>query len=79
MRYVSTRGQAPVLPFEETMLSGLARDGGLYVPDAVPVMSPSEIAALAGLSYEDAAFRVMRPFVGDWFTDDEFRAIVIFS
>ena len=76
MRYVSTRGQAPVLPFEETMLSGLARDGGLYVPDAVPVMSPDEIAALAGLSYEDAAFRVMRPFVGDCFTNGEFRAII---
>ena len=76
MRYVSTRGQAPVLSFEAAMLSGLARDGGLYVPEAVPVMPPDEIAALAGLSYEDAAYRVMRPFVGDCFSDGEFRAII---
>ena len=76
MRYVSTRGQAPVLSFEAAMLSGLARDGGLYVPESVPVMPPDEIAALAGLSYEDAAYRVMRPFVGDCFTDGEFRAII---
>ncbi|MCB2121001.1 MAG: hypothetical protein KDE18_17000, partial [Rhodobacteraceae bacterium] len=36
MRYVSTRGQAPVLTFGEAMLTGLARDGGLYVPEAIP-------------------------------------------
>ncbi len=76
MRYVSTRGQAPVLNFGEAMLTGLARDGGLYVPETVPTLSKAEIAALAGLSYEEAAFRVMRPFVGDTFTDTEFRAAI---
>ena len=76
MKYVSTRGQAPVLNFEETMLTGLARDGGLYVPDSIPQMSAGDIAALAGLSYEEQAFRVMRPFIGDAFTDDEFEAII---
>jgi len=76
MRYVSTRGRAPVLPFDEAMLTGLARDGGLYVPETVPQMTADEIAALAGLSYEDAAFRVMRPFLGDSFTDAEFRDII---
>ncbi|QBY02511.1 threonine synthase [Rhodophyticola sp. CCM32] len=72
MQYVSTRGQAPVLSFEEAMLTGLARDGGLYVPAEVPVMPAGDIAALAGLSYEEVAFRVMRPFVGDTFTDADF-------
>ncbi|WP_284264859.1 threonine synthase [Roseicyclus amphidinii] len=72
MRYISTRGQAPELTFEETMLTGLARDGGLYVPAELPRLSHAEIAALAGLSYEEAAFRIMRPFVGDSFTDAEF-------
>ncbi|MGI9395116.1 MAG: threonine synthase, partial [Boseongicola sp.] len=76
MRYVSTRGKAPALSFEEAMRTGLARDGGLYVPDAIPTMSKDEIASLAGLSYEDAAFRLMRPFVGDAFSDDEFRGII---
>lgn len=76
MRYVSTRGAAPVLNFGEAMLTGLARDGGLYVPETVPVLAEDEIAALGGLSYEEAAFRVMRPFVGDAFTDAEFRAAI---
>ena len=76
MKYISTRGQAPELTFEDAMLTGLARDGGLYVPSEIPQMSQEEIAALAGLSYEETAFRVMRPFVGDSFTDEEFRAII---
>ncbi|MBS0564889.1 MAG: threonine synthase [Proteobacteria bacterium] len=76
MRYVSTRGAAPALGFAEAMLTGLARDGGLYVPETVPTLSTGQIAALAGLDYEEAAFRVMRPFVGDAFTDDEFQGAI---
>ncbi len=76
MRYISTRGQAPVLNFGEAMMTGLARDGGLYVPEAVPVMAAEDIAALAGLPYEDIAYRVMRPYIGDTFGDDEFRGLL---
>jgi threonine synthase len=72
MRYISTRGSAPELTFEDTMLTGLARDGGLYVPADLPRMGPGDIAALAGLPYEEVAFHVMRPFVGDSFSDAEF-------
>lgn len=76
MRYISTRGDAPVLSFEEAMLTGLARDGGLYLPETWPVMSEAEIADLAGQSFEEVAFRVMKPYIGDAFTDDEFRGII---
>ena len=76
MQYVSTRGAAPKLGFEEAMLAGLARDGGLYVPETWPRMTEAEIAALAGLSYEEAAFRVMRPFIGDAFGEAELRGII---
>jgi threonine synthase len=76
MRYISTRGRAPALSFEEAMLSGLARDGGLYVPEIVPVMDAGQIAALAGLTYEEAALRVIRPFLGGCFSDDQLRAIL---
>jgi threonine synthase len=76
MRYISTRGTAPALTFEEAMLTGLARDGGLYVPETIPTLSQADIAAMAGQSYEDVAFAVMRPFIGDTFTDDEFRALI---
>ena len=76
MNYISTRGTAPRLDFEGAMLAGLAEDGGLYLPVDWPRFSRSEIRAMAGLSYEDLAFRVMRPFTGDTMDDDEFGALV---
>jgi threonine synthase len=76
MDYVSTRGQAPSLTFDGAMLAGLARDGGLYVPAEIPAWRPGEIAALAGLPYEEVAFRVMRPFVGGAIPDDAFRGAI---
>ncbi|MEM1161464.1 MAG: threonine synthase [Pseudomonadota bacterium] len=79
MRYISTRGQAPVLSFEEVMLTGLARDGGLYVPESVPTLTAEDFETLRMASYEEAAFIVMKPFVGDCFTDAEFREIIAAS
>ncbi|WP_299554221.1 threonine synthase [uncultured Tateyamaria sp.] len=76
MRYISTRGQAPVLTFEDTMLTGLARDGGLYVPEAIPTLDAAKINEMEGHPYEEIAYTVMRPFVGDTFTDDEFRSCI---
>ncbi len=76
MQYISTRGKAPALGFEDTMLSGLARDGGLYVPETIPTLSADGIRAMHGLSYEEIAFRVMRPFVGDAFTDEVFADLI---
>jgi len=76
MRYISTRGTAPSLSFEEAMLTGLARDGGLYVPQDVPTLTHVQIAAMAGKPYEEVAYDVMRPFIGETFTDDEFRQLI---
>ncbi|WP_170458323.1 threonine synthase [Ruegeria arenilitoris] len=76
MKYISTRGQAPELSFEEAMLTGLARDGGLYLPAEIPVLSRDEVAALAGLPYEEIAFRVMWPYVSGSFAGDEFKEII---
>ncbi len=77
MRYISTRGRAPALGFDEALLTGLARDGGLYVPESWPTLSESEIRALAGLPYAEAVFRVMRPFVGDTIPEDDLGALLI--
>ncbi|SEH26210.1 threonine synthase [Magnetospirillum fulvum] len=63
MDYVSTRGSAPVLGFDDVLLAGLARDGGLYLPREWPHFSPAEIRAMRGLSYPELAARVMRPFM----------------
>ncbi len=76
MRYVSTRGQSPALSFEDTMLTGLAPDGGLYVPETVPVLSPETVARMHAMDYETLAVEVMRPFVGDTFDEDELSDIV---
>jgi threonine synthase len=65
VRYVSTRGEAPSLGFVEVTLAGLARDGGLYVPDSWPVFSHEAIAGLAGRPYAEVAVELIRPFVGE--------------
>ena len=77
MRYISTRGSAPVLDFEAVTLAGLASDGGLYVPETLPHFTPAEIAAMAGLSYVETAMRVCLPFVGDALTETELRALLV--
>jgi threonine synthase len=68
---VSTRGEAPALSFDDVLLTGLARDGGLYVPESWPHFSSDEIRAMRGLGYADLAVAVMRPFVEGCLTDAE--------
>lgn len=76
MKYVSTRGKAPVLSFDDVLLSGLARDGGLYVPETWPQFTPDEIRAFKGLSYEELAFQIMKPFVTDAVSDADLKNIL---
>ncbi|KXU35512.1 threonine synthase [Ventosimonas gracilis] len=76
MRYISTRGRAPALDFEQALLTGLANDGGLYVPENLPRFSLEQIKSWVGLSYSELAFEVMRPFVKGSLTDAEFKAII---
>jgi threonine synthase len=64
MRYISTRGQAPVHDFAGVLLAGLAEDGGLYVPESWPHFSPTDWRALRCLDYAELAARVIQPFVG---------------
>ncbi|RUM97211.1 threonine synthase [Pseudaminobacter arsenicus] len=76
MRYVSTRGEASALGFSDTILTGLARDGGLYIPEQWPQFSAAEIRAMRGLSYADLAIRLLTPFVGDEISPAAFERIV---
>jgi len=69
LRYVSTRGEAPPLGFIDVTLAGLARDGGLYVPETWPRLSLETIASFAGRPYAEVAVEVIRPFVGDTISD----------
>ena len=68
MKYVSTRGAAPVADFETVLTAGLALDGGLYVPDTLTALDPSEIAGFAGAPYADVAAKILAHFTGDAFS-----------
>ena len=76
LRYVSTRGAAAILDFDDVLLAGLASDGGLYVPEVWPRLTTDEIAALAGLPYAEVAVRVMAPYIGGRIPAGRFRAMV---
>ncbi len=76
MKYISTRGRAAALSFDDVLLTGLARDGGLYVPETWPRFDATALKALAGLSYADCAFRIIRPFTAGAIDEDTLAAIV---
>ncbi len=76
MQFVSTRGRAPALSFSDAVLAGLAGDGGLYLPQQWPQLSPGEIAAFANKPYADVAFDIVSGFVDGEIPDAELRAIV---
>ncbi|GIL02044.1 MAG: threonine synthase [Alphaproteobacteria bacterium] len=76
MNYVSSRGGAPILGFRDVLLAGLARDGGLYLPDAWPQLAPETIAALAGRPYGEAARTVLAPFIGGEIDDERLGAMI---
>ncbi len=76
MKYISTRGEATPLSFEEVVLTGLAPDGGLYVPENLPKFSQEEIASWAGLSYQELAFKVISPFVAGEIPDEDLQKII---
>jgi threonine synthase len=63
MRYISTRGEAPALSFCDAVLAGLARDGGLYLPETWPVLAPERIAGFAGRPFHEVAVEILKPFV----------------
>lgn len=76
MKYVSTRGEAPVLAFDDVLLAGLADDGGLYVPSEWPQFSAADLTAMAGLSYAEIAYRVIHPFVDGTIADADLERMI---
>jgi threonine synthase len=73
VKYVSTRGSAPALGFADVLLAGLAEDGGLYVPETWPRLSPETIAGFAGRPYADVAHDVIAPFVAGGIAEADLR------
>ncbi|WP_312361242.1 threonine synthase [Ensifer sp.] len=76
VKYISTRGEAAPLGFCDALLAGLARDGGLYLPEKWPTLSKKEIRALRGKSYQDIAFAVLEPFIHGEIPPAKFREMI---
>lgn len=76
MRYVSTRGGAPILEFGDVLLTGLARDGGLYVAEQWPSLDAGALERFEAMTYEEIAVEVMWPYVQGAVERDEFAALV---
>ncbi|MBB3896818.1 threonine synthase [Roseococcus suduntuyensis] len=75
MRYISTRGEAAPRGFEDVLLAGLAEDGGLFVPETWPTLTPSEWHALRGLPFAELSARILHRFTGDALGFDELHAM----
>ena len=76
MDYVSSRGEAPILGFSDVLLTGLAADGGLYVPAEWPQIPPDAIRGFAGRPYADAALAILKPFVAGEIPDAALKRMV---
>lgn len=76
MKYISVRGKAPDLNFEEVVLQGLASDGGLYVPEFLPEFNDSEIASMLKMDYPELVFKIIKPFIGNEIPENDLKAII---
>lgn len=76
MKYISTRGAAPVLSFEDVVLQGLAVDGGLYVPEFLPKFEATKIAQMQKMTYEEIFFEVTEHFIGDEIDSETYKKII---
>lgn len=76
MRYISTRGNCPPQSFEQVVLTGLAPDGGLFIPESLPSISPEQLRRWQSLSYAELAFEIIRLFVDGAIPDTELKQII---
>jgi threonine synthase len=76
MKYISTRGKAPILNFDDALMAGLGSDGGLYVPEYYPQLKKSDIKAAATAPYTETAFKVMYPYVQACIPEADFANMI---
>ncbi|NDF11639.1 MAG: threonine synthase [Proteobacteria bacterium] len=76
MKYVSTRGNSPAITFDAVITSGLAPDGGLYMPTEIPKYPLATIKGWKGLSYTELAFQIIKPFTGGYLSDADLKAVI---
>lgn len=70
MHYISTRGGIYPVPFKDAVMMGLADDGGLLLPESIPIIGGEELESWRGLPYQQLAFNIISRFVDDIPADD---------
>ena len=78
MRFISTRGQSGALGFSDAVATGLAPDGGLFLPETIAAFSAADLARWEGLRYEELCFEFLKFFATD-IPEGELRQIVLKS
>ncbi len=76
MHYISTRLNSPKLSFLDVVIEGLANDGGLYVPEFIPVFDESKLKQMQNLEYSELFFEVTKNFIGNEIPEDIYREII---
>lgn len=76
MKYISTRGKSPAASFEEVVLTGLAPDGGLYIPQSLPTVTPAQMEQWKHLGYAELAFEIIRLFVAGAIDDAALKTMI---
>ena len=76
MKYISTRGGCPPQNFEQVLLSGLAPDGGLFIPQTLPTFSAEQIETMKSLQYADLALEIVTPFVDGEIPTSQLKKVI---
>ena len=76
MKFISTRGESPAVNFEEAILTGLASDGGLFIPESLPQFDQTTISGWVNLSYQELAFNIFKPFIDGEIEDKQLKQII---
>ncbi len=75
VQYISTRGPGDPQSFQHVLMSGMAPDGGLYIPETWPQVDPSMLVTLAGRPYAEIVWQMLHAFAGDDLTPAELQAV----
>src|SRR4051812_766393 len=76
MNFVSTRGNVNKIGFVDTVLMGLANDGGLLVPEKIPQISAEKLAAMSKLTYQELAYEIFSYYVNGEIPDNELKGLI---
>jgi len=76
MNFVSTRGNVSKIGFIDTVLMGLANDGGLLVPEKIPHIPAEKLEAMSNLTYQELAYEIFSYYVDGEIPDNELKALI---